>query len=176
MVSMAKRKIFGVGLSRTGTVSLTTALKQLGYRAKHYPHLFQVVELAKQVDALTDTPVIVYMETLDRLFPNAQFILTIRDEDEWIDSCRRHYAKKPVERIMAWKLWNRRAVYGVEGFNESHFRRVQAQHEARVRAYFQGRADKLLMLNICAGEGYEILCPFLGQPVIDEPFPHENRG
>ncbi len=35
-------------------------------------------------------------------------------------------------------------------------------------------ADKLLVLDICAGEGYEQLCPFLNRSLIDEPFPHRN--
>lgn len=173
---MAKGKVFGVGLSRTGTVSLTTALKRLGYKAKHYPHLFQVIELARKLDALTDTPVIVYMEALDRLFPDARFVLTVRDSDTWITSLRRHYTKKPVERIMAWKLWNRRAVYGMNGFDEDHFRSVQAEHEARVRALFEARPDKLLILDVCGGDGYEKLCPFLGLPVRVEQFPHKNKG
>lgn len=169
-------KVFGVGLSKTGTVSLTAALKRLGYRAKHYPPLFQVIELSKEFDALTDTPVIVFMEALDRLWPDARFVLTVREEESWIDSLRRHYAKKPVERIMKWKLWNRRCVYGMNGFTEAHFRQVRAAHEARVKALFEGRRDKLLTLDVCGGEGYGTLCPFLGQRVLDEPFPHKNRG
>lgn len=173
---MVKQKVFGVGLSKTGTVSLTEALKRLGYKAKHYPHLFQVLEIAQAFDAVTDTPVIVYMEALDRLYPKAQFVLTVRDEDAWIASCRRHYAKKPVEKIMAWKLWNRRAVYGMHGFDEAAFRQVRREHEARVKAHFEGREGKLLVLNVCGGQGYETLCPFLGLPVPDEPFPHKNRG
>jgi predicted SAM-dependent methyltransferase len=41
---------------------------------------------------------------------------------------------------------------------------------------FEGRPDDLLIFNICGGEGYETLCPFLGLPILGEPFPHENRG
>jgi len=32
------RKIFGLGLSKTGTSSLTDALNLLGVKAVHYPH------------------------------------------------------------------------------------------------------------------------------------------
>jgi hypothetical protein len=173
---MAKAKVFGIGLSKTGTSSLTAALKRLGYKAKHYPHLFQVIETAKKCDAVTDTPVIVYFEALDRLWPTAKFILTVRDEDEWIDSCRRHYAKKPVSKIMAWKLRNRRAVYGMNGFDAAHFCQVARTHRKRVEAHFADRPGKLLVLDICAGEGYERLCPFLGLPVVKEKFPHKNIG
>ena len=173
---MVKPKVFGVGLSRTGTVSLTEALKRLGYKAKHYPNLFKVIELAEIYEAMTDTPVIVFMEALDRLYPDARFILTVRDENTWIQSLTRHYAKKPVERIMKWKLWNRRAVYGMNGFAEQHFRQVRERHEKRVKALFASRPAKLLILDVCGGQGYEQLCPFLGKPTIDESFPHKNRG
>src|SRR5207237_3908 len=47
-------KVFGIGLSRTGTTSLTRALELLGYRAKHYPTAESHFE---EYDALTDTPV-----------------------------------------------------------------------------------------------------------------------
>lgn len=171
-----KEKVFGVGLSRTGTVSLTTALKRLGYRAKHYPDLFQVIELSKRFDALTDTPVIVFMEALDRLWPEARFVLTVREEESWIRSLRRHYAKKPPAQIMKWKLWNRRCVYEVHTFDEARMRRIRREHEIRVRALFAGRSGKLLVLNVCGGEGYETLCPFLGKPLVREPFPHQNKG
>jgi len=171
-----KDKVFGIGLSRTGTVSLTAALKRLGYRAKHYPHLLKVIETAEAYDAVTDSPVVPYMETLARLYPKARFVLTVRDEESWLASCEAHYALKPIKRIMAWKLWNRRATYGIETYERELFRRVYRAHVVRARAFFAGQPGRLLELDICGGEGYELLCPFLGLPVLDEPFPHENRG
>jgi hypothetical protein len=44
-----------------------------------------------------------------------------------------------------------------------------------VHDYFRERPDDLLVLNICAGEGWERLCPFLGQDVPGIPFPWANR-
>ena len=154
---------------------MTVALQKLGYRAKHYPHLFKVVELAEQFDALTDSPVISYMELLDRFYPTAKFILTVRDTNEWLASCQQHLAITPVEQIKKWKLLNRRAIYGITHFDEQIFRKVYQAHEDRVRAYFARWPGKLLVMNICAGEGYEMLCPFLGLPIRQEEFPCENR-
>ena len=51
---------------------------------------------------------------------------------------------------------------------------VEAHHQ-RVADYFEGRQD-LLVLRIAAGDGWERLCPFLGEPVPDEPFPHRHRS
>lgn len=173
---MEKRKVFGVGLSKTGTTSLTAALKRLGYKATHYPNLFSVIETAREYDAVTDTPVIVFMEALDRLFPRAQFILTVRHEGEWLDSCRRHYARKAPRQMKGWQRWNRRCVFGIHGFDEDVFRQVRLVHTLRVKRLFAGRHGKLLVMNVCAGDGYDVLCPFLGLPVIDESFPHRNKG
>ena len=50
----------------------------------------------------------------------------------------------------------------------------RTEHERRVRAYFADRPDDLLVIDISAGEGWEALCPFLGVPVPDKPFP--RRG
>jgi hypothetical protein len=167
-------KVFGVGLSKTGTVSLTAALQRLGYRVKHYPPLLGVIEAAERYDAVTDSPVALYVEVLDRLYPDARFVLTVRDEAGWLDSCRRHWAgRKP--RAADWR-WNRRAVYGIESFDAEVFRRVYRAHVERVQAYFAGRAGKLLVLDVCGGEGYEELCPFLGLPVLNEAFPRRNVG
>ena len=167
-------KIFGLGLSKTGTMSLTRALARLGYKAKHYPSIERIVSEAERYDALTDSPVSIFMEALDRLYPQAKFILTVRDEELWLESCRRHWlGRKPT--TPGWRRV-RQAIYGQEDFDGDSFRRVQKEHTARVRRYFDGRPDDLLILDICGGEGYELLCPFLGLPVLDEPFPHENRG
>ena len=59
-------KVFGIGLSRTGTVSLTAALNVLGIDAVHYPNDAATQEELKagryrlsvldRVQALTDIP------------------------------------------------------------------------------------------------------------------------
>jgi Sulfotransferase domain len=41
--------------------------------------------------------------------------------------------------------------------------------------YFENRPGKLLVIDICNGDGYEKLCPFLGLPTINEAFPKENH-
>lgn len=166
-------KVFGVGLSRTGTGSLTAALMQLGYRVKHFPPALEVMAYAERYDALTDSPVGLYVEVLDRLHPGAAFVLTVRDEDGWIESCRKHWAgRNPT--TAGWQ-WNRLAVYGLMTFDEGAFRRVYREHTARVLAHFAGRPQKLLVLDVCGGEGYERLCPFLGGPVLGDPFPYQNK-
>jgi hypothetical protein len=167
-------KVFGLGLSRTGTVSLTAALTVLGYRVKHFPPALEVVAYAEKYDALTDTSVTPYVEVLDRLHPGAKFVLTVRDEEGWLDSCRRHWAGREP-RTGGWQR-NRLAVYGLMTFNADVFRRVYREYTERVKRYFADRPGKLLALDVCGGEGYETLCPFLNLPVRAEAFPRQNVG
>ena len=42
--------------------------------------------------------------------------------------------------------------------------------------YFRERPKDLLVLNVCAGEGWEKLCPFLNKERPDVPFPYLNKA
>ena len=45
-----------------------------------------------------------------------------------------------------------------------------------IKEYFKDRPGDLLVMNICEGEGWEKLCPFLGVPIPNEPFPNVNKS
>ena len=109
------------------------------------------------------------MEALDRRYPGALFILTVREEESWLESCRGHWGRRiPTDE----NAWNRSNVYGTAEYDEAIFRRVYQEHHQRIREYFASRPWKLVEMDIIAGEGYEKLCPALGLPVLAEPFPH----
>jgi hypothetical protein len=69
----------------------------------------------------------------------------------------------------------RAAVYGCYDYAPERFSRVYDEHVARVRRYFADRPGDLLELDICAGEKWERLAPFLGLPIPDGPFPHKGK-
>ena len=69
-----------------------------------------------------------------------------------------------------------RNVYGTERFQRESFRNAYEEHRAAVIEHFREKGRDLLVINICAGEGWERLCDFLDVPVPDMPFPHENVG
>jgi Sulfotransferase domain len=99
MTSRSNPAVWGIGLTRTGTLSLNRALEILGYRAVHYPTLQTL--LHEPLQAATDEPVAVTYKYLDFMYPNSKFVLTERDEDDWIASTaahrRRHFARlKPA--------------------------------------------------------------------------------
>ena len=168
-----KRKVFCLGLTRTGKTSLDQALMQFGYRVKHYPHPPIVMEEAERYDALSDITVIPYMEELDRRYPDALFVLTVRDVENWLDVMCTHYKQcgRPTER----QKRVRKLIYGTAECDREQFRKAWHRHIERVLDYFAGRPDKLLVMDICGGQGYETLCPALELPILDESFPHANR-
>lgn len=184
-----KTKVFGIGLSKTGTSSLAEALNRLGIRTIHYPDDAQTyselqsgifdLTLLKHYDGVADTPVVPYYAQLDAIFPGSKFILTIREKNAWLASVEQHwrtastYTNEPLKR--AFQQFIRTAVYGCVEFNKARFSYVYDLHYNNVLQYFAARPADLLVIDICAGEGWAPLCSFLQKPVPDEPFPHANE-
>lgn len=163
-------RVFGIGLSKTGTTSLDAALARLGLRTEHYFFDLHRLDADGDLQAGTDIPVTRAWKELDRRHPGAKFVLTVREEASWLESCRKHFGPPIGVRNTELRL----DVYGSVEFEPSRFRRIHRRHVRAVRRYFRGRPGDLLVMDICAGAGWEVLCPFLGRPVPDEPFPHRN--
>ena len=177
-------KIFGIGLSRTGTMSLTAALIELGIRATHFPedkatqdelrrghyHLSALNE----VRALTDIPVAPYYAQLDRAFPASKFILTTRPTETWLRSMEKHFEFWIEHNRDPFTDFVLASTYGVLHFQPDRMRYVKESHEAGVRSYFAGQPHKLLVFDASAGDGWDELCRFLGRPIPEGPYPHVN--
>ena len=65
-------------------------------------------------------------------------------------------------------------LYGTDVFDDQRFAAGYARFVAGVEEYFKDRPQDLLIIDVTAGEGWEKLCPFLGSPVPDVPFPKAN--
>lgn len=169
-------RIWGVGLSRTGTMSLHAALKFLGYRSIHYP---RKLSRAEKYEAACDSPVPIHYETLDRKYPGSKFILTIRNTQSWVESMKYLLEKNRLDRRRWFKsaevIDTHRKLYDTLTYDREKLLRGYAAHNESVRGYFRDAPDKLLTLDICNGEGWDKLCPFLGREIPDEPFPHTNK-
>ncbi|MCW5982387.1 MAG: hypothetical protein KIT09_30150 [Bryobacteraceae bacterium] len=170
-------KIFGVGLSRTGTTSLTAALRMLGYRTVHFPtNMDQIV----RCDAATDSSVAYRFEELDQRFPGSKFILTERDEQGWLKS----YEQFRTQQIgvgdnlpmMQEARRSREVVYGTQEFDPDIWLAGYRRHNQRVKEYFADRPRDFIVMNIPGGDGWEKLCAFLGKPIPKEPFPNTNKS
>ncbi|MFG0319446.1 MAG: sulfotransferase family protein [Planctomycetota bacterium JB042] len=182
----SRPKIFGIGLSKTGTTSLFAALHHLGYETATYRHLkrlkikdwfegdFAHDHLAPW-EAVTDLPIGTFFHDLDRRYPGSKFVLTCREIESWLDSARRHWLRRPT-RTKGFGRKVRLATYGIAGYDAERFRFVYQAHERNVRWYFRDRPDDLLVMNMGEGDGWPELCRFLGKDVPDEPFPHVQPG
>jgi hypothetical protein len=179
-------KIFGIGLSRTGTMSLTKALTTLGIKTRHYPNDKTTqnelkagnyeLSVLREVQALTDIPVAPYYAQLDRLFPQSKFILTTRPTDSWLQSIENHFRLYVEHRRDDFDDFILACVYGSLHFSADRFAYVKELHEDNCRRYFAERPGKLLVLDLLeAKDGWVNICNFLGCQVPNEAFPHENR-
>lgn len=185
--------VFGLGLSRTGTRSLTAALHVLGVDTVHYPidddSLRAMVDgtldfqLMQSFDGITDITTIPYYQDLEQRYPDAKFVLTVRAEETWLKSCANHWrGRDPWPEItspghdthMKVRRFLRAAVYGTYRFEPERFRRVYRRHVEDVRRYFADKPGKLLELDVVGGAGWEPLCAHLDRPVPKQPFPHKG--
>lgn len=178
------RKVFVVGLSKTGTTSLHAGLELMGLRALHNPESMLRLEngalrfspaLAADYDALSDLPIAVFFRELDRAFPGSRFILTTRDEESWLASCANHFDASVFRpNAVVRKLME--AAYGTAEFDATRFREALRRHDADVGDYFAKRPGDLLIVDIAEADKWKPLSEFLGVPIPAAAYPHENRA
>lgn len=180
MQDKPKAKVFGIGFHKTGTKSLAAALQVLGYRVTgpdwiRRPDIAEVyrelcVRRSRRLDAFQDSPWQLVYREMAGLWPDAKFVLTTRDADRWIASVCHHFGtvQTPMRELIYGQ--GRGSPVG----NEAHYLRVRDRHDSDVKAFFAATPDRLLVMDIEAGDGYDALCPFLGHPLPDDAFPHRN--
>ena len=180
MIGMVE-KVFGIGFHKTATKSLKEALEILGYKVtgpngvqevSTEKDLYKIVDnLLDSYNAFQDNPWPLVYEYLEKRYPNARFILTLRDESEWIKSVVKYFGNKPTSM--------RKFIYGYAYplGNEKHYIERYKKHNERVLEYFQDKQEKLLILDITKGDGWEKLCPFLNKEIPKmTQFPHKNKN
>ena len=194
-------RVFGIGLGRTGTRSLSAALNILGYMTVHQPdtHLMllgrsaasdqqsaQYFELAlRSYDASTDSSTAVCFERLAIIYPRSKFILTIRDSESWLRSCAGFFSSPICEKngnashTCDLKCRLRKILYGACTYNRSKWLQSAEIHIQKVLSYFSSSASRrkrLLIMDISSGnDGWAELCKFLSIPAMPYrmmQFPH----
>ena len=174
--------VFGVGMNKTGTTSLQTALQYLGYRVMGEGHMYSrrldhdavmnnLKDMARYCDAFQDYPWFLKYQEIDETFPEAKFILTIRDTDSWIRSVQKYYSgyDRP-------SLGNAYGVSRAIGHEEEMIQAYE-RHNMEIIDYFRDRPEKLLVIDFSKEEGWGRLCDFLGKPSPgDRPLPQSNKA
>ena len=186
-------KVFGVGLTRTGTTTLAAALNRLGVATIHWTNPL-TNELISNVDfsffdAFNDTPVCVEFERYYEQFPNSKFILTTRPLESWKRSFLRHWRRAhgldDFAAIRAALKQGGQFPYGRRFeklqlalfFRHRSAEEAFAFHERRVRDFFRDKPPgRFLVFNVFEGDGWPQLCAFLRLATPSEPFPFENAA
>lgn len=164
-------KIFGIGLSRTGTTSLARAVSDLGFASVHYPDSRSLLE--GHWDAAFDLPVVIHYKVLDAKFSGSKFIYTVREKGAWLDSMEAYLTRRGV--ASQSQLRNRERVYGQCNFDREIYSAAYDKHHNDVTQHFKDRPDDLLAMDICAGDGWELLLPFLNMESDIVGFPDEHK-
>lgn len=160
-----KPRVLCVGFQKTGTTSFARALRQLGFshfgydpdlhRALRNGNIERCLAFAGNFDSLDDLPWSepAFVAAFQKRFPDARYVLLEREESQWLRSYFAFF--KP-------------------DCSEAEALRRLRSHNARILELLSDEPH-VLRMNVCGGEGYEKLCPFLGLPIPATPFPWENR-
>jgi hypothetical protein len=166
-------KIFGIGLAKSGTTSLSQALTMLGYLTVHDSNICESIatkllarmpcEELDKYDAFTDWPH--PLRTFSQLaeIKDSLFILTVRDREQWLQSCLIHVLHSRVFDSSRWKDIDTKSLsnewdvlYGL------------------IVAWGITNPGRVLIFD--CSQGWNGLCEFLNKPVPSVAFPHENKS
>lgn len=192
-------RVIGFGVGRTGTFSTKLALEELGFGRCH--HMEEVV--AKSADQVglwrnaadgkvdwhqayegfssaLDWPTAAFCPELVKAFPDAKFLLTVRDTEKWYKSFSETIyplvtdtSGLPPDVLPFIEMVI--AVIRKTGFD------LPSTRDAIIAAYHRHNdtvkrtvpAGQLLVFDV--REGWEPLCKFLGCPVPAKDFPRTNN-
>tara|TARA_B100000700_G_scaffold331776_1_gene468445 strand:- start:450 stop:2135 length:1686 start_codon:yes stop_codon:yes gene_type:complete len=154
-----KKKVYGIGLPRTGTTSLAKCLEILGFSGEGFCMLYQDRIYANCIDKKiekkynVDNSFFKNYKDVIQSNPDSKFILSTRDRKSWNRS------------IKNFKL----SVQTIPDIIE---------YENEVIDFFNliGRSKDLLVLNLFNGESWDEVCNFINEPVPEEDFPIKRRG
>jgi hypothetical protein len=129
--SLGKQKIFCVGRNKTGTTSLTLAMRDLGFRVgdQHAGELLirewgrrnfrPIARYCRSAQFFQDIPFSLpyTFQAMDIFFPGSKFILTERDAEAWYRSMRKFHRQPGVHGDKADDLEAlKEATYCYKGF------------------------------------------------------------
>ena len=192
-------RVISLGVGRTGTFSMKLALEELGFGPCHHMEevdarsaqqvAFWAAAARGQVDmrvayagfnAAVDWPTAAFCHELYAAFPNAKFILTVRDPEKWYKSFSETIVPliQPDEKTPPDLLPFLAMV--MEMVEKTGFRipstkiNILAAYERHIVDVTSTiPADRLLVFEV--KQGWEALCEYLGVPVPAMEFPRTNN-
>lgn len=195
-------KVFGIGFNKTATTSLSLLLGSNGFNVapqkpfeynmeSYYYCRNTLIEMINNdynhFNFFQDIPFSLpdFYRDLDKSFPDAKFILTVRDNDsQWYNSLVNMHRRKfthfdnPKKITMKYEGWLYNYLtrcYGSPEDNpycEVSLKSAYNKHISDVIKYFEGREDKLLVCNIKDEDLIDKLESFLERPLHNKYIPH----
>jgi hypothetical protein len=179
-------KIFGIGLNKTGTTTLATCFRLLGFdhlgcrpdllvelRKGRFAQVFDVIDKHQTFE---DWPYpLMYRALWARYGPDAKFVLTRRRSVEtWLQSLKLHSLTTDPARHCRLLAYGHAYPFGAEREHLEFYER----HLLEVRQFFraQDAADRLCEICWETGDGWAELCAFLGSAAPEVALPHENKS
>lgn len=195
-------KVIGLGYPRTGTMSLKHALEalQLG-PCYHMIEVFRkptdvpfwlaaLQQEGSSIDwssvfgefhSTTDCPACYFWKELWNSFPDAKYVLTIRDSETWYDSFRTtvyeammHPERSTDEAHSNVQCMAKKLILDTmfEGRFEDKDFAIQTYENHNKTIVQQIPSKQLLIFDV--KDGWQPLCEFLEVPTPDSPFPKSN--
>lgn len=201
-------KVFCIGRNKTGTTTIKKTLEDFGYKLgdqreaellnKFYydKNFAPIIKYCKKADAFQDVPFSwpeTYLQVY-KAFPNAKFILTVRESSEvWYNSLVNFHSKIHAENkrptvedlknapyvYKGWAWENRQNVYGFteadDPYDKEKWIKSYEKYNAEVIEFFKDKPNQLIVIDLSKENSYFELCAFLGKEPLYDNFPWENK-
>lgn len=183
-------RVFGIGMHKTATSSLHAAFQILGFDSFHWgageaPKIWHEMEtngVSPTLEAwyaLSDLPIPLLYQKLDKAYPGSKFVLTVRDEKMWLKSVERLWSYRYNSTRRLWDIYPfsnkiHSVLYGQTRFDPVVFLERYRRHNREVQEHFRDRPNDLLTVSMDGGGDWDALCQFLGVPVPTVPYPAHN--
>lgn len=166
-------KIFNLSLCKSGTTSLEKFLEQT-YNLKSYPYIskfymnksvinevfnnkdFSKIPNINDFDSFSDIPFNLFdsFKYFEKKFPDAKFILIIRNLDDWVDSNIRWQEKllRTSHKGYLGNIFFNYQYYGAIQDNKvvdvELLKKAYNDYHESIFKYFENKKDKLLIMNL----------------------------
>jgi hypothetical protein len=162
-------KIINLGLPKTGTTTLVSALQYFHLKRGFIKDIYNPEVQFFVGDYVHQKPI----EEWFKLFPDDIFLLTVRrDPQVWMNSLLKWAEKKEQNKKIREF---RKKLYGYEmpHGHEDHFMQIYEEHNYKVLSH--AKRHNLTLLCWELGDEWKKLCRGIKMPVPNRPFPHLNK-
>lgn len=199
-----RRKVFVIGFNKTGTTSIQSALKELGYilgdqasaerllKDVMQNNYEQLLDYCNEGEAFQDVPFSIpgIYKVLDSNFKGSKFILSVRnDSEQWFSSLVNFHKKvwtngkelneENINKARAvYKNYGsdfNKCVFGDVSYDPCKYKKVYEDHIEAAKEYFKGRTDDFLVLNTSDKLAYRKMTDFLDKKPKRDTFEWKNK-